>query len=156
MLTLERLPWLRLPNMGLSVNDVSGIGAVSDFLKDIADKIWPDPTIRAQYLEKAQELDNQLATAQAAIDQAEASNNSFFIAGWRPCVGWCCAAAFAYHLILQPLLTYLMAIFGHTFPLPTFDSGLLTTILMGMLGLGTLRTVEKMSDKGQLLPWQTK
>lgn len=139
--------------MGLTVGDVSGIGAVSDLIKDVADKIWPDPAVRDQYLLKAQELDNQLAQGQAAIDQAEASNSSFFVAGWRPAVGWACAAAFVYHLIVQPLLTYCMAIFGHTFPLPTFDSGLLTTILMGMLGLGFMRTGEKMGDKGQL-PWQ--
>jgi len=133
--------------------DLTSISSVSDLIKDVADKIWPDPAIRDQYLLKAQEMDNQLAAGQAAIDQAEASNNSLFIAGWRPCVGWCCAAAFAYHLILQPFLTYLMAIFGHTFALPVFDDNLLTTILMGMLGLGVMRTTEKMSDKGQL-PWQ--
>ena len=68
-------------------------------------------------------------------------------------MGWCCAAAFAYHLIIQPLLTYAMAVFGHSFPLPTFDSGLLTTILMGMLGLGVMRTTEKMGSAGTL-PWQ--
>lgn len=139
--------------MGLTVGDVSGIGAVSDLLKDVADKIWPDPAIRDQYLIKAQELDAQLANGQAAIDAAEAANSNMFVAGWRPAVGWCCALAFAYHLIIQPLATYAMAIFGHNFPLPTFDSGLLTTILMGMLGLGVMRTTEKMSDKGQL-PWQ--
>jgi len=139
--------------MGLTVNDVGGIGAVSDLIKDVADKIWPDPAIRDQYLQKAQELDNQLAQGQMAIDQAEAANNSLFVAGWRPAVGWCCAAAFAYHLLIQPLLTYTMAIFGHTFPLPTFDSGLLTTILMGMLGLGTMRTYEKVSGANKL-PWQ--
>lgn len=139
--------------MGLTVGDVSGIGAVSDLIKDVADKIWPDPAVRDQYLLKAQELDSQLAQGQAAIDQAEATNNSIFIAGWRPCVGWCCAAAFAYHLIIQPLATYLMAMFGHSFVLPIFDDSLLTTVLMGMLGLGTLRTVEKMGDNG-VLPWQ--
>lgn len=144
--------------MGLSVNDVAGIGAASNLITDLIDRLFPDKVAQAkereEYLLKAQELDTQLAQAQAAINQAEATNSSLFIAGWRPCVGWCCAAAFAYHLILQPLLTYSMAVFGHTFPLPTFDSALLTTILMGMLGLGTLRTVEKMSDKAQLFPWQ--
>src|SRR5438105_4465702 len=93
-------------NMGLSVNDVSGIGEVSSFLKDIADKVWPDPAERDQYLLKAQELDNQLALAQAAINQAEATNSSLFVSGWRPFIGWVCGGAFAYHMIFQPLLTY--------------------------------------------------
>lgn len=140
--------------MGLTINDVSGIGAVSGLVQSVVERVFPDPKDREEYLLKAKELDNQLAQGQMAIDQAEAANNNLFVSGWRPCVGWCCAAAFAYHLILQPLLTYCMAVFGHSFPLPTFDSGLLTTILMGMLGLGTMRTIEKMSDKGQLLPWQ--
>lgn len=139
--------------MGLTVNDVSGIGAVSNLIKDVADKIWPDPAKRAEALLKAQELDNQLAQGQMAIDQAEASNSSMFIAGARPFIMWVCGFAFAYHLILQPLLTYLMAIFGYSFPLPIFDSSMLNSVLMGMLGLGGLRSVEKLGDKGHL-PWQ--
>ncbi len=143
--------------MGLTVNDVTGIGAVATLASDLIDRVFPDKIAQAQqradYLLKAHQLDEQLANAQAAIDAQEAANNNLFVAGWRPCIGWCCAAAFAYHLILQPLLTYLMAIFGHVFPLPVFDSGLLTTILMGMLGLGTMRTVEKLGDSGHL-PWQ--
>lgn len=143
--------------MSLSVNDVTGIGAVATLATDLVDRIFPDKVAqaaqRAEYLEKAQELDNQIATGQIAIDQAEAANNSLFVAGWRPAVGWACATAFIYHLILQPLMTYCMAIFGHSFPLPTFDSGLLTTILMGMLGLGVMRTTEKLGTDGNL-PWQ--
>lgn len=138
--------------------DDAAFGAATSLVTNLIDRIWPDKTAqaaeRADFLLKAQTLDNQLAQGQMAINAAEAANTNLFVAGWRPCVGWACAGAFVYHLILQPFLTYLMAIFGHSFPLPTFDSGLLTTILMGMLGLGTLRTVEKMSDKGQLLPWK--
>lgn len=139
--------------MGLTVGDVSGIGAVSDLLKDVADKIWPDPAVRDQYLLKAQELDTQLANGQAAIDQAEAANSSMFVAGGRPFIMWVCGIAFAYHLIIQPLLTYFMAVFGHSFPLPSFDSAMLNSVMMGMLGLGAYRSVEKMGDKAQL-PWQ--
>lgn len=143
--------------MGLTVNDVSGIGAVANLATDLIDRLFPDKIAQAkereEYLIKAQELDNQLAQGQMAIDQAEAANSSLFVAGWRPCIGWCCAGAFAYHLIIQPLLTYSMAVFGYSFPLPVFDDTLLSTILMGMLGLGTMRTVEKLGDSGHL-PWQ--
>jgi len=139
--------------MGLSIGDVSGIGEVSSLIKDVADKIWPDPAIRDQFLLKAQELDNQLATGQMAIDQAEASSSSFFVSGARPFIMWVCGFAFAYHMILQPLLTYSMAVFGHNFPLPVFDSGMLTSTMMGMLGLGAYRSFDKLADKGNL-PWQ--
>jgi len=136
--------------------DDAAFGAATALVTTLVDRIFPDKVAqaaeRADFLLKAQTLDNQLAAGQMAIDQAEASNSSLFVSGWRPCVGWCCAAAFSYHLILQPLLTYCMAIFGHTFSLPTFDSNLLSTTLYGMLGLGVMRTYEKVSDKGQL-PW---
>lgn len=123
--------------------DLTGIGAVSDILKDVADKIWPNPAERDQYLLKAQELDNQLAAGQLAINQAEASNSNLFVAGWRPWIGWVCGVAFAYHFVLQPLLAFIMAAFGHVVPLPSFDMNALSTVLMGMLGLGGLRTFEK-------------
>ncbi len=142
--------------MGLSVNDVTGIGAVATLATDIIDRAFPDKIAqakeRADYLEKAQELDNQLATGQMAIDQAEATSSSMFVAGARPFIMWVCGIGFAYHVILQPLLTYFMAIYGHSFPLPEFDSAMLQTTMDGMLGLGFLRTYEKVSDKGQL-PW---
>lgn len=144
--------------MGLTVNDVTGLGAVATLATDLIDRLFPDKIAQAkereEYLIQAQTLDNQIAQGQMAIDQAEAANNNLFVSGWRPAVGWCCAAAFAYHLIVQPFLTYCMATFGHTFPLPTFDISLLNTILMGMLGLGTMRTVEKVQDMKTKLPWQ--
>lgn len=144
--------------IGELITGGTGLGQVAGLIQDVFDRVLPDKDAeaerQAEIFLKAQAIDAQIATAQAAINQQEAANSSLYIAGWRPCVGWTCAGAFAYHLILQPLLTYVMAVFGYNFPLPVFDSGLLSTILMGMLGLGTLRTVEKMSDKGQLLPWQ--
>jgi hypothetical protein len=139
--------------MGLSINDVSGIGAVSGLIKDVADKIWPDPAERDAYLQKAQELDNQLAQGQMAIDQAEAASSNMFVAGWRPAVGWCCAAAFCYHLILQPTIVFIAASMGHIITLPMFNEALLSDTLYGMLGLGVMRTTEKMGAKGHL-PWQ--
>lgn len=133
--------------------DITGIGAVSSLIKDVADKIWPDPAIRAQYLLKAQELDNQLMAGQLAINQSEATNENLFVAGWRPFIGWVCGLAFAYHFILQPAVTYGVAIYGHKIELPVFDMRTLDEVLMGMLGFGALRTGEKMGDKGHL-PWQ--
>jgi hypothetical protein len=139
--------------MGLSVGDVTGIGEVSGFLKDIADKIWPDPTERDQFMLKAQELDNQLAQAQAAINQVEAGSNGPFARNWRPFVGWVCGFAFAYHMIFQPFVTYMLAVFGRSVALPVFNDSMLSTVLMGMLGLGTMRSFEKMGSSGSL-PWQ--
>ncbi len=139
--------------MGISLNDVSGIGAVSDLIKDVADKIWPDPAKKAEAMLKVQELDNQLAQGQLAIDAAEAANENMFVSGWRPFIGWVCGLGFAYHVIFQPLITYICAMVGHPVTLPFFDSQILSDTMFGMLGFGSMRTVEKLADKGHL-PWQ--
>jgi hypothetical protein len=126
-------------------------------ISQLFDKIIPDPQARANAklaLTQAEnsaalqqlQLDLQAMQMQSDIDRQEAANNNLFIAGWRPFIGWVCGAAFAYHFIFQPLITYIMAACGHTFTLPTFDMQELSTVLMGMLGLGGLRTIEKIND----------
>ena len=86
----------------------------------------------------------ELAKGQLEINKAEAASSSVFKGGWRPFIGWTCGAAFAYHFVLQPFLLYAVAMFGLDIPaLPEFDMSSLMTVLMGMLGLGGLRTFEK-------------
>lgn len=127
--------------------DFTGLGAVASFAQDIADKIFPDKIAqekaRAEFLLKATELDNQIAASQIDVNKTEAASENLFVAGWRPFIGWVCGSAFAYHMILQPLITYVYAIRGVVIDLPVFDASLLNATLMGLLGLGTLRTVEK-------------
>ena len=85
-----------------------------------------------------------LALAQIEVNKTEAASGSLFKGGWRPAVGWVCAIAFAYHFIIQPLLIFILAMFGAEIPnLPSFDMGTLLTVLGGMLGIGSLRTYEK-------------
>ena len=125
----------------------TGIGAVAGLATDLIDRAFPDKEKqaeeRAQYMLQATQLDDQLAQAQIAVNQQEAGNENIFVSGWRPFIGWVCGLAFAYHLIFQPFLAFVMAACGHSFPLPDFDTATLNTTLMGLLGLGTLRTVEK-------------
>ena len=86
----------------------------------------------------------ELAKGQLEINKAEAASSSVFKGGWRPFIGWTCGAAFAYHFVLQPFLLFAIAVFGLDIPaLPAFDMSTLMTVLMGMLGLGGLRTYEK-------------
>lgn len=85
-----------------------------------------------------------LALAQIEVNKAEAASNSVWKGGWRPFVGWVCGTAFAYHFVLQPLAIFGLAAYGMEIPpLPNFDMGQLMTVLMGMLGLGGLRSFEK-------------
>lgn len=124
------------------------VGPVATLLTDVIDRIFPDKDAqaaqRAEFLLKAQEIDAQLAQAQIAVNEQEAANTNLFVSGWRPFVGWVCGVAFAYHLVFQPLAAFIMAANGHSFPLPDFDTATLNATLMGLLGLGTMRTVEKM------------
>jgi len=123
--------------MGL---DVTGLGAVADLARSAIDKIWPDKTEQEK-----QEIAAAVMVIQGQIDvnKAEAANPSVFVAGWRPFVGWVCGAALAYQFVGKPLLSFGFAAYGHPLPpLPGIDDTL-WQLLFGMLGLGGLRTVEK-------------
>ena len=86
----------------------------------------------------------ELAMAQIEVNKAEAASGSVFKGGWRPFIGWVCGFAFAYHFILQPILLFGTAAAGVSLPpLPEFDMSQMMPVLLGMLGLGGLRTYEK-------------
>jgi hypothetical protein len=86
----------------------------------------------------------ELAVAQIEVNKAEAASGSIFKGGWRPFIGWVCGGAFAYHFVLQPVIVFAVLAAGVDLPpLPEFDMASLMTVMMGMLGLGGLRTYEK-------------
>ena len=82
--------------------------------------------------------------AQIDLNKQEAAHQSMFVAGWRPFVGWTCGVALAYHFLIAPLLGFMLVLYGIDTPMPEFEFSQLSTILMGMLGLGGLRSYEKM------------
>ena len=86
---------------------------------------------------------HEIATAQIEVNKEEAKSRSWWIAGWRPACGWICSLAMGYHFIIQPLLIFFLAIFGLKMDIPSFDMDTLMTVLLGMLGLGGLRSFEK-------------
>ena len=92
--------------------------------------------------EKAQ-LIQEINKAQIEVNKVEAGSSNLFVSGWRPFVGWTCGVALCYHFVLQPFLMFVLSSTGNPMELPTFDMTTLTTVLMGMLGLGGLRTYEK-------------
>lgn len=133
----------------LPLLDVLGpiISKVLDFI--------PDPQKKAEaQLKLQQELDansQAIINALTAVDKAQSETNTeeakspnLFIAGWRPAIGWTCGAAFAYAYVLQPLITFLFAAFGHPIKdLPVLNLSDMMPVLLGMLGLGGLRSWEK-------------
>jgi len=123
------------------------ISAVAGLADTLINKIWPDPAARASaeaQLVKAQ-MDAAIAGVQQQIDinKIEAASSSVFVAGWRPGIGWICGAAFGLHFVVLPVLNWLAVLFGHEPIVIPFDMTTLSTVLTGMLGLGGLRTFEK-------------
>ena len=115
------------------------LNVVAGIIDKVVDKIDDFTLDKA---EKA-ELIQQINKAQIEVNKVEANSNSLFVAGWRPFVGWTCGIALCYHFVLQPFLVFLLYSSGYQMDLPVFDMTTLTTILLGMLGLGGMRSFEK-------------
>lgn len=124
------------------------VTALLDIGGKVIERIWPNPADAANAkfelfkLQQSGEL--QQIAGQLKINEAEASNPSVFVSGWRPFVGWVCGFGLVYSFIGQPLLAWGSVNFHFVIP-PTLDLGTLLTILGGMLGLSGLRTAEKLS-----------
>ena len=87
---------------------------------------------------------NEAAMAQVEVNKIEAGHSSVFVAGWRPAIGWVCAAALAWAFIVAPVASWTMAAFGVRETLPAIGTDNLFELVLAMLGLGGLRTFEKM------------
>lgn len=131
------------------------ITAVLDIGGKLIDRLWPDPaqaaTAKLELYKaqqegafKEQEQQFELAKAQIAVNTAEAGNANLFVSGWRPFVGWVCGGGLVYSFIGQPLLAWGSVNWHFAIP-PALDTGTLLTVLCGLLGLGGLRTVEKLN-----------
>ena len=130
-----------------------GIDAIAELVSTAVDKIWPDANIEAQ--SKADQLKSSLTAelqgmmGQLEINKIEAASPSLFVAGWRPGVGWTCSIGFGYEFILRPVINGLLAVAGLPPVFPEIETEALTSLLFGLLGLGTLRTVEKVKGVTQ-------
>lgn len=141
--------------------DITGIGSIFDFGSKVIDKIFPDKTeaervklelFKAQQAGQLAELTAQWdnAKAQLAVNQAEASSGNTFASSWRPFIGWTCGVAFAYKFVLAPMAAFVLTASGHPITLPVLDFSEMMPVLFGMLGLGAMRTVERI--KGAIPP----
>jgi len=123
------------------------VGPVADLLNGILRRVLPEKMSEAERAALEIELakvDWQATLGQLDVNRAEAQSESIFVAGWRPFIGWVCGSALAWSFVACPLLTWCLAAAGAEVPpLPALDSAALMPVLLGMLGLGGLRTVEK-------------
>ena len=120
------------------------IGPVTGLL----DKVIEDKDQKAKLAHEiatlAERQAHEASMAQILTNREEAKHKSIWVSGWRPFIGWTCGVALAYHFVLAEIIKFGVALYGATIPeLPTFDMDSLMTVLLGMLGLGGLRTYEK-------------
>lgn len=113
----------------------------------LLDKIIPDKDARekaqAELIKAAQDQEFQLSLAQIKVNEEEAKSENVFVSGWRPFVGWTCASSFALHFAAFPIINFVIVALGYKEVVISFDMVTLTTTLFGLLGIGTLRTYEK-------------
>lgn len=120
--------------------------ALSPVITKVLDFI-PDPTQKLQAQQQLMSGLMQWDSQQNAINTAEAANSSIFVSGARPFILWVCGASFAYKFVLQPFLAFIIIACGIQFNvklLPSLDWTEMSTVMFGMLGLGGMRTYEKM------------
>lgn len=127
----------------MSALDLTGVGAVSDLIGTVINKIWPD---------KSEQEKQQLAAAvmvvqgQLDINKAEAANPSVFVSGWRPFIGWVCGAGCAWNWIGLPMMKATLAMTGMKLDVSPADLSEMLPLLFGMLGLGAMRSYEKVKN----------
>lgn len=85
----------------------------------------------------------QLALAQIKLNTTEAASGKLFVAGWRPFVGWTCAIALFFNFIIFPFAT------AYGLAIPVLDVATMMPVLLGMLGLGGMRSFEKLNGMGK-------
>ena len=85
----------------------------------------------------------ELAKAQIEVNKTEAAHRSLFVSGWRPAVGWTCCLGLASNFLLIPMANFALALADSTIEVPVLDLSTMMPVLMGMLGLGAMRTAEK-------------
>ncbi|MDH5626446.1 MAG: holin family protein [Nitrospira sp.] len=138
------------------------VTAIFGVAEKVLERVWPDPALKAEALQKMAELkqsgelaflnaDLALMTGQIETNKLEVQHGGMFKGGWRPFIGWVCGLAFAYKFLVQPFIVLTVQGIAHftgaePFPLdllPVLDWSELSVVLMGMLGLGTMRSYEK-------------
>ena len=124
----------------------------------VLEKVLPDPQASADAKIKLMELaqkgelavldsETKMALGQLEVNKVEAGTD-MFRGGWRPATGWACVFGLVYQFLIQPLLPWLVAVSGGSVPpLPPINNETLMVLLTGMLGLGGLRTFERIKGK---------
>lgn len=123
------------------------ISSITDAISKVLDRVLPNKeqndAAKAQLLQVEVQGQIQEVLAQIQVNALEAQSQSTFVAGWRPYVGWICGTALAYATMIQPLITLIVRLWKPNFEPLVIDNSQTLTVLMGLLGLGVMRTIDK-------------
>jgi len=138
------------------------LSGLFDLGKGLIDRLFPDPAAKAAAqlellkMQQAGELaqlaaETDLAKLQIQTNIEEAKSTNWWVAGWRPAIGWVCGAGLAYAALVEPFARFAAKVwFGYAGDFPVIDTDLTLQVMMGMLGLGAMRSVERI--KGVIPP----
>lgn len=124
------------------------VDSVVGIVGNVLDRVIPDKNAREKAKEELtkaiNDQDFQLAIEQIKVNAVEAQSDNIFKSGWRPGIGWVCGIAFSLHFVFFPILNWFLMLFHQQPILVPFDMATLNTVLGGLLGIGGLRTIEKL------------
>jgi hypothetical protein len=125
------------------------VSALLDIGGKVIDRLWPDPvqaaTAKLELIKLQQSGELAAMAGQLEINKVEAASASVFVSGWRPFIGWVCGAACAWNWIGLKIAIAVAAYLQHPMSLAPADLSEMMPVLMGMLGIGGLRTIEKLN-----------
>jgi len=119
------------------------LAVLAPILDRILGSVLPDPEARQKAIMDALGKLQDSDIEQLKVNAQEAGHSSLFVAGWRPFIGWTCGAALAYQYVLVPIVIWASYWSGHPFPAPPSIDNVLWELMFGMLGMGALRSLEK-------------
>lgn len=124
------------------------IASVSSLADTVAKRIWPDATeiekAKIDQITAAMQAEYRLLIGQLDINKVEAASSNWLTSGWRPFVGWVCGSSLAYSAIIEPFARFVSAVmFGYVGPFPVIDTTITLQVLLGMLGFGAQRSLDK-------------
>lgn len=122
---------------------MSIISALIQPVTSILDKVIPDADTKQRIAHEIATQVHTIAQAQIEVNKTEAKHKDLFVAGWRPAVGWVTCLGMAGNFLVIPMANFTLALSGSAITVPLIDLSTMMPVLMGMLGLGGLRTYEK-------------
>jgi hypothetical protein len=129
---------------------MSLLGSLIGPVTGLLDKFIPDKDLKNQLAHDiatmAEDHMHEEIKMQMEVNKQEAAHKSLFVAGWRPFIGWVCGLGMASNFLLVPFANFGLMAFGNGMQLPMLDLEIMMPVLMGMLGLGAMRSYEKKNN----------